>query len=115
MRGMTIDPAPVARRALLLGLAAMVTFGGCYREAPAGAPEASPEQRIIDASADALERMRRSGRFPMLEEYLANARGVMIFPHVVKASFIFGGEGGSGVLLARTGGARRLRAALTPR
>lgn len=45
--------------------------------------------------------MRESGRFALLEDYLAHAEGVMIFPRVIKASLIFGGEGGNGVFVAR--------------
>jgi lipid-binding SYLF domain-containing protein len=45
--------------------------------------------------------MRRSGNFPTFDYYASRARGVLIFPNVVKAAFVFGGEGGKGVLLAR--------------
>lgn len=37
-----------------------------------------------------------------MDPVLARARGVMIFPHVRKASLLLGGGGGNGVLVART-------------
>lgn len=45
--------------------------------------------------------MRNSGRFPALGYYLAHAKGVMIFPRVIKAGLLLGGRGGNGVLVAR--------------
>jgi len=84
--------------AVLFGLLA----AACYRDAAApSAPGATKQQQIIDRSAAAVDRMRASGKFPAIEYYLKNAHGVMIFPRVIKASLIFGGEGGSGVLMSR--------------
>jgi lipid-binding SYLF domain-containing protein len=45
--------------------------------------------------------MRDNPAFAGMERLLEHARGVMIFPRLVKASFIVGGEGGNGVLVAR--------------
>ena len=80
------------RRMFLLSSA----FGlaSCYREATPSSPDASPQQIIVDRAQLAIEAMRSSGRFPRLEWFLKHAEGVMIFPRVVKASLIFGGEGG---------------------
>jgi lipid-binding SYLF domain-containing protein len=36
-----------------------------------------------------------------VDRYLERARGVLIFPRLIKASLIFGGEGGNGVLVAK--------------
>jgi lipid-binding SYLF domain-containing protein len=46
----------------------------------------------------------RQNEFASIQDYLTQARGVMIFPRVVKAAFVFGGRGGNGVLLARKEG-----------
>lgn len=45
--------------------------------------------------------MSQSGRFPALGYCLAHAKGVMVFPRVIKAGLLLGGQGGSGVLVAR--------------
>ena len=64
------------------------------------APDASPQQKIVDRSAEAFRRIR-SAQHPALEYFIEHAHGVMIFPRIIKASMIFGGEGGNGVLLAK--------------
>jgi SH3 domain-containing YSC84-like protein 1 len=81
----------------------LAALAGCARDEPPLVPASgnSPQQAIVDRSADALASMRSSGEFPNLDGYLASARGVMIFPRLVKAGLLFGGEGGTGVLLAR--------------
>lgn len=82
--------------------AALALLVGCARERPmVPASGVSAEQQLVDRSADALHGMRNSGRFPALDRYLASAKGVMIFPRVIKAGLVFGGQGGNGVLVAR--------------
>jgi lipid-binding SYLF domain-containing protein len=65
------------------------------------ATSSSAEQKIVERSAAALEKMRKNPRFARANFILEDARGVMIFPQLVKASAIIGGEGGSGVLVVR--------------
>jgi SH3 domain-containing YSC84-like protein 1 len=67
---------------------------------PAAAQKA--EQEIIDKARVALENLRRDPDFPTLNEALGRAKAVLIIPSLIKAGFILGGEGGSGVLLARS-------------
>lgn len=75
----------------------------CYREAAPESTDAVPQERIVERCRAAIQRMRESRRFPTLETLLARAKGVMIFPRVIKASLIFGGEGGNGVFVAKRG------------
>jgi len=64
--------------------------------------DASNEQAAVDRAAAAVEALRTGpGAPPNLGELLHKARGIMIFPELVKAGFIFGAQGGSGVLLSR--------------
>jgi len=79
-------------------------LGACTHEQPAAsapAPGAEDEQRIVDRSAEAVRRLRGNPEFAALDGFLKDARGVLVFPSLVKASFILGGEGGNGVLVAR--------------
>jgi lipid-binding SYLF domain-containing protein len=45
--------------------------------------------------------MRANPDYLALDAYLQHARGVMIFPRVYRGALLLGGEGGSGVLVAR--------------
>jgi SH3 domain-containing YSC84-like protein 1 len=88
---------------LALWLLLTSIYPACSRDRPAQEPaaDAGPQQGIVDRSAQALETMRASGAFRGLEPYLASAQGVLIFPRLIKAGLVFGGEGGNGVLAAR--------------
>lgn len=93
--------------ALCLAFAAATSLPACSRTAPTSAAPsqaAVAQQVIIDRAADALDRVRDNPRFAGAETYFLRARGVMIFPRVVKASFLLGGEGGNGVLVRRQAG-----------
>lgn len=72
-------------------------------ETPAKA-EISEQQQLIDHAQLAVANLR-SGSSPVrdpVNSYLARARGVLIFPDLLRAGFIFGASGGTGVLLERT-------------
>jgi len=77
-------------------------LSGCYgnRIGFSSGPK-SYEQELIEKAAAAVESLRcnpEAGRFDL---YLQHARGVLIFPRLLKAGLILGGKGGNGVLLAR--------------
>ncbi len=75
----------------------------CAPAAPSASPagNASPQQQIVDRATAAISEMRSNPDFRAMDGYLARAKGVMVFPRVIKAALIFGGEGGNGVLVAR--------------
>ena len=56
---------------------------------------ANPEEIDInvDATIEVFSQKVNGG-----EEFLANAKGILVFPNVIKAGFIFGGEYGEGAL-----------------
>ena len=64
---------------------------------------------FADHRADLVESARSSLRQLLDQEprshfYDRHCRGVLVFPNVIKAGFIFGGEGGNGVLFGPHGG-----------
>lgn len=92
--------------ASLLSLLLTSTLGGplaCSRSEPPRTPAESraAQQAIVDGSAASFTRLRRGNHATQVEALLAQARGIMIFPRLVKASLILGGEGGSGVLVVK--------------
>jgi lipid-binding SYLF domain-containing protein len=64
--------------------------------------QVSSEQAAVDRALGAVEALRTGpGAPPNMGDLLHRARGIMIFPELVKAGFFFGAQGGSGVLLSR--------------
>jgi lipid-binding SYLF domain-containing protein len=58
-------------------------------------------QGIVDKSRVTLSAFMRDKDYGWLRENIKNAKGVLIYPQVLKAGYILGGSGGTGVLLAR--------------
>lgn len=61
----------------------------------------SEEQQLVDQSRIAVEQLRADPTVPAFPALLSQAKAVLVVPELVKAGFIFGGEGGYGVLLVR--------------
>ena len=68
-------------------------------QTPAAA--SSAEQQLVDQSRIAVEQLRADPKLSSFPGLLARAKAVLVVPELVKAGFIIGGEGGSGVLLVR--------------
>ena len=94
-------PTGVARvrfacsRWAVLGMA-LLTLAGCARGS-------GDEQTLVDRAALTVSEMMTQKVSQDPKTMLARAKGVMICPQLFKAGFFIGGEGGSCVLLARSG------------
>lgn len=89
-----------SRRAVLGGGAAvLVSLGGL----PGTAQAASASELRASAGAALRKLYAKSGR---ARELGRRARGILVFPKILKAGFVFGGQGGEGVLFegGRTSG-----------
>ena len=94
-----VNPSAALLACLLLCACAGVQPAGPAAETPA---EDSPyAQKIVDRAAEAVARLSAEDKDGMLPEFLAKAKGALVFPGVFKASFFWGVQGGMGVLLAR--------------
>ena len=69
--------------------------------APADASDATEAQGIVDKSKATFNNFMADPNYSWLHENLHKAKGLLIYPQVLKAGFIFGGAGGSGVLVVR--------------
>jgi lipid-binding SYLF domain-containing protein len=58
-------------------------------------------QGLVDRARTTFKEFMRDPNYAWLRENINNAKGVLIFPQVIKGGFIFGGSGGTGVLLVR--------------
>lgn len=63
--------------------------------------DAASAHGIVEKSRITFEALLADKNFGALRESMKNARGVLIFPQLIKGGFFVGGSGGSGVLLAR--------------
>jgi lipid-binding SYLF domain-containing protein len=68
---------------------------------PAGATDADDAQAIVDKARITFSSFARDEHYGYLNDNLKNVKGLLIFPQVLKAGFILGGSGGTGVLVAR--------------
>jgi lipid-binding SYLF domain-containing protein len=86
----------------LIALAALAALGlSLFSPAPARA--ASDQQNLVDQARITLDHLRHDKEFGNANELIRKSRAVLIVPNLIKAGFIFGGEGGDGVMLARSG------------
>jgi len=79
-----------------IGLAAALGLAAC-------ASGTGGEQTLVDRAALTVQEMMTQNVSQDPKSLLRHAKAVLICPRVFKAGFFFGGEGGSCVLLARSG------------
>ena len=60
-------------------------------------------QGIVDKARITFGGFMGDNKYQWMRDHLKDAKGVVIYPSVLKAGFIIGGSGGTGVLLAREG------------
>lgn len=71
---------------------------------PVGAEKAEDAQSLVDRALVAFNGFMRDPNYTWLHTRLDDARGVLIFPQVLRGGFILGGSGGSGVFLIKQAG-----------
>jgi lipid-binding SYLF domain-containing protein len=84
------------------GLILLLAAGLCMPAAPARADDQSDAQQLVDKSRVTLEAFVGDKEMgPALKALLQKAKGVLIYPQVLRGAFIFGVSGGSGTLVAQ--------------
>jgi len=85
-----------------LGAAVVASFVFALSGASA-APQHSDQSILVDQAERTVDHMRGGPAFGPARDMLNRARAVLIIPSLVKGGFIFGAEGGNGVLMERRG------------
>ena len=67
---------------------------------PAGA--LSEQEELLERSRLTFLKLIDHPDFPELKQYVHHAKALLIVPSLIKGGFFIGGEGGSGVLIARS-------------
>ena len=87
-------------------MALISKFGACAVLAAgllgASSAQASERTALLAHAAATVDDMRSDQTFGPSRDLLRQARAILIVPSLVKGGFVFGAEGGEGVLLART-------------
>ncbi len=72
--------------------------------APSLADDAQDARQLVEKAKLTVEEFQTDKNMDSLRDLAKRARGMLILPQMVRAAFIFGGSGGSGVLVALQGG-----------
>jgi lipid-binding SYLF domain-containing protein len=86
----------------MIAMAALAAAGLAFM-VPGAARADSEQQNLVDEARITLDHLRHDQEFGTAKDLLRHARAVLIVPNLVKAGFFLGGEGGDGVMLARSG------------
>jgi lipid-binding SYLF domain-containing protein len=78
----------------------VLLLGGCATPSGSG----HGPQALVDQAATTATAVKTDPSFGNAPALLARAKGVVIVPQLIKGGFMFGAEGGAGVMLARTRG-----------
>ena len=65
---------------------------------------ATTQTDLVASASTTIDNMHSDPAFGAARNMMDKARAMLIVPSLIKGGFIFGAEGGNGVLLARTGG-----------
>lgn len=66
---------------------------------------ASEQTELLDRSSRTIEHMKSDPAFERARSMMKDAKGVLVIPSLVRGGFVFGAEGGSGVLMGKNGNA----------
>jgi SH3 domain-containing YSC84-like protein 1 len=79
----------------------LVAFTLAFGAGTATAKDKEDAQGIVDKANVTLKGFLKDKSYSWIRENLGRAKGVLIYPQVLKAGFILGGSGGTGVLIAK--------------
>ena len=98
----TVRTQAFAIRQTVAGIlfAVALALGAVATATPAAA--LSNEQELVERARLSFLKLIADPEFNQLPYYVGKAKGLLIFPELVKGGFIVGGEGGSGVLVVRS-------------
>ena len=88
-------------RGVLIGSSLMIMALLFMNVATAFATDESEAQGIVDKARVTFSGFMKDKNYTWLHQNLKHARGVLIYPQILKAGFFLGGSGGTGVLLVK--------------
>jgi lipid-binding SYLF domain-containing protein len=91
-------------RRIVFIAAAMVLAQLIAFRAPVLASEATEAREIVDKAGTTFNSFMADKNYTWFHENVKKAKGLLIFPRVIRAGFFWGGSGGNGVFVARDEG-----------
>jgi lipid-binding SYLF domain-containing protein len=85
----------------IMALAFLVAGVLFVSNTPATAADREKAQLLVDRAQITFKDFMHDSNYSWLQKNLDDAKAVLIFPQVLKGGFIWGGSGGTGVLLVR--------------
>lgn len=70
---------------------------------PARASDLTEAQATVDRAKATFDSFMADGNYTWLHEHIREAKGLLIYPQILKAGFFLGGSGGTGVLVVQDG------------
>ncbi len=90
------------RTCSIIAVVMIIAAQAAYFAAPAMATDtAADAQEIVRRAGVTLDKFMSDKDMPLFHEHLAKAKGVLVIPELLKAGYVWGGSGGTGVLLVR--------------
>ncbi len=90
------------RTKLAAGIAAVALLVGIMPVRPVWASDAQDARQLVEKARMTLENVLADKEIgPNLRTLLHRAKGVLVYPEVLRGAFLFGGAGGTGVLVVR--------------
>jgi lipid-binding SYLF domain-containing protein len=77
----------------------VVTLSGC---AEMQRDKNSTAVDLVNQATETVQRFKGMPDLKIFAEYMPTAHGIVVLPSVIKGGFMFGGEGGNGVLLVKS-------------
>ena len=85
-------------------MAVAMTLTLLLASAPAWADDAQDARQLVEKAKLTVEEFQTDKNMDSLRDLAKRAKGMLILPQMVRAAFILGASGGSGVLVAHEGG-----------
>ena len=89
------------RRDFSLATMALATTFALVSAPARAADDAADAKKLVQDAEKTVNDFAGNKDFPTFGPALAKAKAILVFPEILKAGFILGGSGGSGVLLVR--------------
>ena len=82
---------------------AALAFAALLFNTPGASAAASDQMETLNRAAITIDHMKSDPAFEKARTMMKDAKAVLVVPRLVKGGFIFGAEGGNGVLMKKNG------------